>query len=139
MKVDPRTGIITVGKRRPIAPPDTRRKQSNNNPPAPPVDMQTLLTLAAQIGKAIVAEMKDAPPSVIVQQVTARTGLPQDVVEVVVREAIEIDESVADVGLGEVDSLKKGEESAELVVEEVHSDTDLASAKDRLRALKKRG
>ena len=49
---------------------------------------------------------------------------------------ITIDESIADVGIGQTTPLQKGEESAKLFKEQQSSD-DIQGAKNKLKALKK--
>jgi len=51
---------------------------------------------------------------------------------------VSMDESVVDVGIGEQEEIKKGKGSAALAKKETKKDKALVSAKDKLKALRKR-
>lgn len=143
MKVNPRTGVIEVGKpkrtKSVYTPP---RKKSQAAQPDPDI-----LAAIEQIGRSIVEALeKIQKPEVVhipscwttdpdyVQPETTITVTPVENVE-----PIYLDETIIDVGIEDDNGFKKGEGAATFTKQEVKTDKGLAESKSKLAALKKGG
>ena len=160
IKVDPRTGAIVRGNARPVPPPPhakkSRQKSRQNDPqrsatePAmlAAIDPKLLMEMAEKIGHIIgknagkitgqmVAEALQALPAGQSQALTVGQLQVHGAVQSQVHDAPKLDESVIDVGIGQMDELKRGKGSAILGKEDTQTDTGLAQAANKLRALKR--
>jgi len=141
LKVDPRTGMIISGNRKtPRSPSSPIRKKTEQAiiQQAPTMDLTAIMAMAVQIGKTIAAEMKDAQTQQILvrEEVVSRLGGESATIHGRPAVSVEIDESIADVGIGKTEKLKKGELSATLAKEETKTDNSLSQSKRKLQAIK---
>jgi hypothetical protein len=97
------------------------------------MDKEALMVMAREMGRVIAEEIKKVQQPIIIKQSVGDNDAhhEKDV------SVVEIDESLIDVGIGEVEAFVKGEDSAEIAKEEVRTDKKFSKSKDRLRALKK--
>lgn len=144
-KINPRTGIIGVGVPRPQRPPPSIRSlpaHYSSIPASHPVTLDTehLISVAKEIGKAIVGELKKGiqVTGVVSEAHRApyRPSLTREVTESAIT-GIQIDESLIDVGIGKMDELKKGEGSANLTKADTKEDVNFQRSKNKLKALKR--
>ena len=141
--VNPRTGIIGLGNPKPARPPSSTRSLPARYPAKRMevgVDMDGLVMVAKEIGKAIVKEMRKGIQVTGVVSETRRS--PQGPVlskeEAISATArIGIDESLIDVGIGETDELKKGDGSANLAKNNAQQDAGFTKSKNKLKRLKR--
>jgi hypothetical protein len=143
LAINPRTGVIGIGGKSP------KKKR-----PAVSVALGNPFPLNPRIPPVVVPEVSAATMvqiSELVQKLAIELGSKIDLLmsqkttifyphsKEEVPSTVDIDESIADVGLGEMKELKKGLESGDLTKEEVKKDDQLASTFNKLRALKKKG
>jgi hypothetical protein len=133
-KLDIRKGIVVPGSRpKPIQHID-KNKEPAKVAQQSSLSNQELLAAAQAIGEAIAQKIIEAQLSAGQIAVTASsvTTPVQPLTPIV-----EIDESIIDVGLGDIEELKTGEGSATLAKAETHQDDSMKSSLNRLRKLKK--
>lgn len=143
-KINPRTGIIGTGVPRPQRPPPSIRSLPAHYPSIfvsypTTLDTEHLISVAKEIGKAIVSELKQGIQVNNIVQEAHRGSYTPSINMSGTRPTtaeIRIDESLIDVGIGETDELKKGDGSADLAKVDTKKDTNFQRSKNKLKALK---
>lgn len=142
-KIDPRTGRVVEGQRafKPQVESPPPRKKANPVPqqPAQQMDLDIMMKMATEIGKAIAAELKSLSvqtPVAIQQPVVSEDYYCGDGLHPQYKKLIDIDDGIIDVGhLDKSEGLEKGEGAGTLGKEEAAKDTSLSSSKSKLQAL----
>jgi len=121
-----------MGQPRPVRPPESLRRVARPllSTQYATIDTEALLAVAREMGKIIAAEMRKAQS---ITQVHHSVPIHHTSID---SQAIDIDESLIDVGIGAGEELKRGEGSASLEKTEVASDQGLHKSRSKLRAFK---
>jgi len=146
MRNHPRTGIVGIGrlgKKRNQPVPITPETKEDNHPikhgKAPVLDMDIVLAAAREIGKEIAEQLaaKLEKQQTKVVHVTSVSGSSPRAEDHGFADVVEIDESIADVGIGDDDGMKKGSNAGELAAAETKTDASLKKTRSKLQQLKR--
>ena len=133
IRVDPCTGMIVSGPRRPVKFPPFKGgpREPIQLTPIAQLTLAQLKEIAQEIGKIIADQLKGVQTLPI--QPSRKSYVSREEIEDSLE--IDIDESIIDVGIGKQDLLEKGQGSAEIAKPATKQD-NLFSAKQALRAMK---
>ena len=136
IKIDPRKGIVTLGSsknpRPTLNPPASKKKDSSDSMSA--VELASLIKLLTEDLKQALAEGLQEVSSQ--KQAPVYISAPEGSLPAAHQE-INIDESIIDVGIGDLGELKKGTVSSNIDKSEEKIDKGISKSMDKLRRLKK--